>query len=69
MKGLFYVLLLTLFLQSVNAQFIEFPDSNFKAELIKDGIDLNNDSQINIEEAEAVTSLSLWNEIHSLEDI
>ena len=55
MKKLFYILvLITGF---ANAQIVNIPDANFKAKLIALGIDVNTDSEIQVSEALATTSV------------
>ncbi|AWA28679.1 hypothetical protein HYN48_00475 [Flavobacterium magnum] len=52
------------------AQIVNIPDPNFKADLINKGIDLNSDGDIQVSEAEAVTSLGMVDlNISSLEGI
>lgn len=54
-------LLLLLFTGIVNAQIVNIPDTNFKARLIELGVDLNIDGNIQVSEAQAVTTLDLFN--------
>ncbi|HPF11493.1 MAG TPA: T9SS type A sorting domain-containing protein [Flavobacteriaceae bacterium] len=49
----------------VYSQTINFPDSNFKNALIEDGVDTNNDGEIQVSEAEAVNSLQINQELIS----
>ncbi|AWI24485.1 DUF7619 domain-containing protein [Flavobacterium pallidum] len=65
------LLLSFLFLSAVSqAQVVDIPDANFKADLINKGIDLNSDGDIQVSEAEAVTSLGMVDlNISSLEGI
>ena len=66
-----YTLLLTLFVTfNINAQIIDFPDANFKAALIADGVDTNSDGEIQVSEAEARDELRVDNQsISSMEGI
>ncbi len=48
-------------LMNANAQIVEIPDSNFKQRLLNYGVDSNNDGEIQVSEAEAVTILDLDN--------
>ncbi len=57
MKKLILLLLLTSTL--VHAQIVNIPDSNFKAELIADGVDVNADGEIQLSEAVATTTMAL----------
>ncbi len=72
MKSL-YVLLVTLFIFTYsNAQIVDIPDENFKNVLLNYNpvIDINDDGEIQVSEAELVTSLALVNlGIMSLEGI
>jgi Secretion system C-terminal sorting domain len=56
-----YLLALLLFTFISNAQVINFPDSNFKANLISQNVDLNVDGEIDQTEALQVTGLFLNN--------
>ncbi len=56
-----YLLALLLFTFISNAQVINFPDSNFKANLISQNVDLNVDGEIDQTEALQVTGLFLDN--------
>lgn len=58
-KILFSFFLLTLFLSSVNAQVVNLPDPGFKQALIKKKVDVNNDGEIQVAEAQKVTKLYL----------
>ncbi len=59
-----------IFLQITYSQTVTIPDANFKAALIEDGVDTNNDGEIQVSEAEAVTEIDVSNEnINSLEGI
>ncbi len=52
------------------AQIVNIPDINFKNALIEDGIDTNNDGEIQVSEAEVIISLNVgFKEISSLEGI
>ena len=51
-----FVFLTTCF---ASAQIVNIPDANFKARLIIEGVDTNNDGEIQVSEAQAVTSLNL----------
>ncbi|WP_104734195.1 T9SS type A sorting domain-containing protein [Hanstruepera ponticola] len=44
---------------SINAQIVNIPDANFKAALIAVGVDTNNDGEIQVSEAEEVTTLNI----------
>ena len=65
------LLLFTLFATLISySQIVTIPDANFKAALIEIGIDTNNDGEIQVSEAEAVTELGLvYKQINSLEGI
>ncbi|MDT7831027.1 T9SS type A sorting domain-containing protein [Flavobacteriaceae bacterium S356] len=64
---LLFALLLT---QISYSQTVTIPDANFKAALIADGVDTNNDGEIQVSEAEAITEIDVFNEnISSLEGI
>ncbi len=55
------IVLLLLFVSSFSsAQIVNIPDPIFKAELIADGVDTNIDGEIQVSEALATTSISLW---------
>jgi len=43
------------------AQIVNIPDSNFKAALISEGVDLNNDGEIQVTEAQLIDSLFIRN--------
>jgi len=45
----------------VQAQIVNIPDVSFKSELIADGVDTNADSEIQVSEALATTTMSLVN--------
>ncbi|MFP2997986.1 Ig-like domain-containing protein, partial [Spongiivirga sp. MCCC 1A20706] len=60
MKRIFFFLLLSLSI-GANAQNITFNDANFKAAIIADGVDTNNDGEISQAEAQVTTSLSVAN--------
>ena len=66
-----FVLILIFFWVQVSiAQIVNIPDANFLAELISDGVDTNDDGQIQVSEAEAVTNLVIISsDISSLEGI
>ncbi len=52
------------------AQIVDIPDINFKNALIEDGIDTNNDGEIQVSEAEVILNLNVSSEnIFSLEGI
>jgi uncharacterized repeat protein (TIGR01451 family) len=61
MKQLYFSLLLLLIVHVTHAQIVNIGDPSLKAELIADGIDTNNDGEIQVSEALAVTSLNLTN--------
>lgn len=68
-RGLLLCLLLCMGSLSIG-QTVTIPDANFKAALIADGVDTNNDGEIQVSEAEAVTQMDVSNEnISSLEGI
>ncbi|MCF1190616.1 T9SS type A sorting domain-containing protein [Mangrovimonas sp. AS39] len=52
-------LLFVLFSLSVQSQIINFPDQTFKDQLLAANIDTNNDGEIQVSEAQEVTSLSV----------
>ncbi len=54
--------LLVLFSFIMHAQIVNIPDTNFKSELIADGIDTNNDGDIQVSEAEAIPVINVSNE-------
>jgi hypothetical protein len=51
------VLLLVLFTGIAHAQIVSIPDAAFKAKLISLGIDTNNDGQIQVSEAQAISAV------------
>jgi Leucine-rich repeat (LRR) protein len=62
--------MLIFFTQFCIAQIVNIPDANFKAALIEDGVDTNNDGEIQVTEAEVVTYINVSGEsISSLEGI
>ncbi len=73
MKKKIYTLCTVLFIitsVSTRAQFIQFSDANFKAALIAQGVDSNDDGEISEDEASQITDLELSNKgIKSLEGI
>ncbi|SRX72318.1 T9SS type A sorting domain-containing protein [Aequorivita antarctica] len=69
MKTLLYLLLFNISANSF-AQIVNVPDTNFKNALIEEGVDANNDGEIQVSEAEAVLNLSVnYKNISSLEGI
>ncbi len=65
-----YILMFLLFSTVFHAQVVNIPDSNFKNALIDEGVDTNNDGEIQISEAEAVINLNVnGRNISSLEGI
>jgi uncharacterized repeat protein (TIGR01451 family) len=69
MKKLLLLLALAI-VQISYSQNVNIPDANFKAALIADGVDTNNDGEIQVSEAEAITEISVINKnISSLEGI
>lgn len=56
MKNLL-ILFLLLTTSFVSAQIVNIPDANFKAELIAEGVDTNNDGEIQVSEAAAVSPI------------
>lgn len=66
----FYTFLFLLTCTFLNAQIVNIPDSNFKNALIDEGVDTNNDGEIQVSEAEAVLILNVsGRNISSLEGI
>ena len=66
----FYTLLFFLTCTFLNAQIVNIPDPNFKNALIDEGVDTNNDGEIQVSEAEAVLNLNVNDRnISSLEGI
>jgi len=56
----FYLYLILFLVPYINyGQIINFPDVNFKNKVIADGVDTNNDGEIQFTEAEAVTDLNV----------
>src|SRR5690554_4168558 len=67
-KTVLTLLLFTTFFAS--AQIVNIPDASFKAKLIAEGVDTNEDGEIQLSEAQAVTSLNLsYAEIQNSEGI
>jgi len=65
-----YILLFLLFSTALHSQIVDIPDINFKNALIEEGVDTNNDGEIQISEAEAVVLLNVnGRNISSLEGI
>lgn len=60
MKKIYLFLSVLLLTINAEAQIISFPDINFKNKVIADGVDTNNDGEIQISEAEAVTELDVF---------
>ncbi|PWA07206.1 DUF7619 domain-containing protein [Flavobacterium psychrotolerans] len=70
MKKKYFLVLVLLLFASVNAQIIKFPDANFKAKLLADGIDTNGNGEVEVNEAQQVEFLTLEaSSISSLEGI
>ena len=70
MKFFNLLLIFILAYEVSNAQIVNIPDPNFKTALIDEGVDTNNDGEIQVSEAEAVLSLNVSNRaISSLEGI
>jgi len=67
----FLLFLLIIFNSNVKAQLIEFEDENFKDAIVSSfNIDLNNDGEISLEEAELVRELNVnGNQINSIDGI
>jgi Leucine-rich repeat (LRR) protein len=64
------LLLLSIVTTNCLAQVVKIPDANFKAALIREGVDTNGDGQIQLEEAKKVTVLYVGKaDIVSLEGI
>jgi hypothetical protein len=61
MKKLFYILILSTGM--TNAQIVNIPDANFKAALIENNVDTNNDGNIQLAEAQAMVQLQFTNPI------
>ncbi|MFT3795172.1 T9SS type A sorting domain-containing protein [Flavobacterium sp.] len=61
MKQLYAFIFFTLCLFSAQAQIVTIPDIKFKNALIDRGVDTNNDNQIQLSEALAVTNLDITN--------
>ncbi|WP_298520107.1 leucine-rich repeat domain-containing protein [uncultured Kordia sp.] len=59
MKQLYFSLLLLFSVQAIQAQIVNIGDPSLKTELIADGVDTNNDGEIQLSEALAVTSLNI----------
>ncbi|MFZ1527870.1 MAG: hypothetical protein WAT19_03910 [Ferruginibacter sp.] len=57
MKPLITIALLALLAPSGFSQIVNIPDANFKAAIIAQGVDANNDGQIQLSEAEAISNL------------
>ena len=70
MKTIIILIILTLYFNISNGQIVNIPDANFKNALIDEGVDTNNDGEIQVSEAEAVISLNVWfKNISSMEGI
>ncbi|WP_456439419.1 DUF7619 domain-containing protein [Psychroserpens sp.] len=70
MKNLYTLLITLLFSFTINAQIINIPDANFKNALISEGVDINNNGEIEISEAQLITDLFLASgDINSLTGI
>lgn len=61
MKKLYFIIFLISTLIT-NAQIVNIPDANFKSALISEGVDTNNDGEIQVSEAQATITLSFGNE-------
>jgi len=61
MKQFYLSLLLLLFVKVTSAQIVNIGDPSLKVELIADGVDTNNDGEIQLSEALAVTVLNITN--------
>lgn len=59
MKQLYFSLLLLFSVHAIQAQIVNIGDPSLKTELIADGVDTNNDGEIQVSEALAVTSLHI----------
>ena len=64
MKTIIILIILTLYFNISNGQIVNIPDANFKNALIDEGVDTNNDGEIQVSEAEAVISLNVWSMNH-----
>ncbi len=70
MIKILYFLAVFIFTNIAYTQIVNIPDANFKAALIEEGVDTNNDGEIQFLEAEAVISLFIsYNQIVSVEGI
>ena len=70
MKKLYFSLSLCCFSLMSFGQIVNIPDGNFKAKLITQGVDTNNDSEIQLTEAQVASALDLrFSSISSLEGI
>ena len=66
----YYLWIFLFFTSLCSAQIVIIPDANFKDALIGDGVDTNEDGEIQVSEAEAVLGLDVFNDnISSLEGI
>jgi len=66
----FYTTLFLLTYTFISAQIVTIPDTNFLNALIEEGVDTNNDGQIQVTEAESVINLNVFGKyISSLEGI
>lgn len=54
-----YTFLFLLSCTFLNAQIVNIPDANFKNALIDEGVDTNNDGEIQVSEAEVVLNLNV----------
>jgi len=67
---LHYIVALLFISIFAQAQIVDIPDANFKTALINQGVDINNDGEIQVTEAEIVNVLDIaFMEINSLEGI
>lgn len=66
----YYIIAFLLISNIIQAQIVNIPDPNFKSALISEGIDTNNDGEIQVSEAEARIELNVsYDNITSLEGI
>jgi hypothetical protein len=63
------VVVCTLFHATLPAQYVQIPDAKLNEALLEHGVDTNEDFFISFEEAEAVDSLSLFNQISDMTGI
>ncbi|WP_298221557.1 T9SS type A sorting domain-containing protein [Flavobacterium sp.] len=70
MKKIYFILVFSLVTFIAQAQIVNIPDADFKSFLLYAGIDTNNDNEIQVSEALAVTSLSIpWNPTQNIQSL